>query len=1001
MTKRLQKFLAIIVAVVAPLAWAQRAPVIAMVTDVQGAVSINRGGASAVATLAAELSAPMRIELKAGAKLSMLELSSGDELLLAGPATAEVKMGGIESTPRDRLVRKSTKVGQVRVREGGLTQAAIVLRAAPPIERLPLLNLSNTATLEMRPTFRWAGVEGAGPYRFELSDENGKVLHVQKTEATELVLPAGIALSDARVYTWEVSARRPDGVRFSSFADFSLATRALRERAIALRADADAPVTEWMIYALWLDGQGLVDAARAAWRRVAKDRPDDPMAKKLAGPVVAPVPLSASAGDISCLIGNAVPTEATRITQAPPSASVSSERDIGIAADALRRGKIAEAKAILLRAMSDPSIGGAEAASLLAVAYAASGDSRAAADWAQRALVERPASQHLTARASLNAAYALAETGNAGATRAALESAQRAALQSGDAEIAASAAVNMALLESRIGGNPQAAARRAYDIVRAIPDSSRRAAALVAIGLALIPEQNVTVGPAELLASEVLNEAYRAASDASDARLMAHALGLAGELQLRTGNTVAARDALLRAGELSRTTVEDPWRFRWRWLLGVAQRDLSDPGALATLDEAVALLEIEKARRSFATFTSGMLSRDYGRVYRDVADLRLVKAVGSEGEERRAHLVRAREVLELSHTAEIEDFFRDPCIARRPQGLARNMPANVAIIYPVVFADRTELVVAHASGFHIFSSAHGSTAIAREVRRLRAALEPPGTADYATSAKHLYDWLVRPLERLLDEMGVKTLVWIPDGALRGLPFSVLHDGRSHLVEKFAMAVTPLAAFSDGAPSAARPRAALSGLSVPSQGFPALPAVSRELDDLSQILSVPALRDKAFTADALRSTIAKTPVNIIHVASHGQFAPEPGQAFLVTYDGCLTLPQLRRALAAGKLREEPIDLLTLSACQTAAGDDRSALGLAGVAIGAGARSVLATLWSVADESSALLVAGFYRRLLVPGASKSAALRDAQVELIRSERFSHPAYWAPYLLIGNWN
>src|SRR5258706_16111100 len=96
MTKRLQKFLAIIVAVVAPLAWAQRAPVIAMVTDVQGAVSINRGGASAAAPLAAELSAPMRIELKAGAKLWMLALSSGEEFVLSGPAAREVKKGGVQ-----------------------------------------------------------------------------------------------------------------------------------------------------------------------------------------------------------------------------------------------------------------------------------------------------------------------------------------------------------------------------------------------------------------------------------------------------------------------------------------------------------------------------------------------------------------------------------------------------------------------------------------------------------------------------------------------------------------------------------------------------------------------------------------------------------------------------------------------------------------------------------------------------------------------------------------
>jgi len=267
--------------------------------------------------------------------------------------------------------------------------------------------------------------------------------------------------------------------------------------------------------------------------------------------------------------------------------------------------------------------------------------------------------------------------------------------------------------------------------------------------------------------------------------------------------------------------------------------------------------------------------------------------------------------------------------------------------------------------------------MAREVRRLRTALEPPGMSGYVAAARRLHEWLVRPVEAFIDEKGVKTLVWIPDGSLRGLPFAALYDGKAHLVEKYALAVTPLAAFSDGVPASTRMRAVITGLSVSRQGFPALPAVSHELDELSAVLSAPVLRDESFTAPALQSTLERAPANVIHIASHGQFAPEPGGTFLLTYDGRLTLAQLRSALTAGQLREEPIDLLTLSACQTAAGDDRSSLGLAGVAIGAGARSVLATLWSVGDESTGRLVTGVYRHLLVPGTSKAMALRQSQV------------------------
>jgi CHAT domain-containing protein len=194
---------------------------------------------------------------------------------------------------------------------------------------------------------------------------------------------------------------------------------------------------------------------------------------------------------------------------------------------------------------------------------------------------------------------------------------------------------------------------------------------------------------------------------------------------------------------------------------------------------------------------------------------------------------------------------------------------------------------------------------------------------------------------------------------------------------------------------------LTGLTEARGGFDALPSVADELQALSDIFKTPVLRDKSFTSSALRDALERAPASVVHVATHGQFAADNSETFLLTYDGRLTLPELRQALAASKLREEPVELLTLSACQTAVGDDRAALGLAGVALSSGARSALATLWSVSDESTAVLIADFYRRLVaVGGPSKAQALREAQVALIRHPSFNHPAFWAPFILIGNW-
>src|SRR6185295_17506978 len=120
-------------------------------------------------------------------------------------------------------------------------------------------------------------------------------------------------------------------------------------------------------------------------------------------------------------------------------------------------------------------------------------------------------------------------------------------------------------------------------------------------------------------------------------------------------------------------------------------------------------------------------------------------------------------------------------------------------------------------------------------------------------------------------------------------------------------------------------------------------------------------------------------------------------FLLAYDGRIGLNDLERLIRPGKYRGRPVELLTLSACQTAAGDERAALGLAGLAVKAGARSVLATLWSVQDESTALLMGEFYSQLAGGSAiTKARALQLAQLKVLHDPRFDHPGYWAPYLI-----
>ena len=163
-------------------------------------------------------------------------------------------------------------------------------------------------------------------------------------------------------------------------------------------------------------------------------------------------------------------------------------------------------------------------------------------------------------------------------------------------------------------------------------------------------------------------------------------------------------------------------------------------------------------------------------------------------------------------------------------------------------------------------------------------------------------------------------------------------------------------------------------------------------------------NEQFTNTSLREQLRATPSSLVHLATHGQFSSNPEETFIVTWNDQIKVKEFEDLLRA---REEignaqPIELLVMSACQTAAGDKRAALGIAGVAVRSGARSTVATLWSVKDESTVALMDEFYQQLAKasPSMTKAEALRQAQISLVHSSDFNHPFYWSPFVLVGNW-
>ena len=231
--------------------------------------------------------------------------------------------------------------------------------------------------------------------------------------------------------------------------------------------------------------------------------------------------------------------------------------------------------------------------------------------------------------------------------------------------------------------------------------------------------------------------------------------------------------------------------------------------------------------------------------------------------------------------------------------------------------------------------------------------------------------------------------------------AALHDGRQFLINRFAIAITPGLYLSDPHPlNSMQAKVLYLGLTQPVQGFPGLPYVGEELKSIKDLYGGEMLLNDEFRLPKVEDELKKEPFSIIHIASHGQFGASIGDTFILAYDGKFTMDRLSQDIGLFKFREEPLDMLVLSACETAAGDDRAALGLAGVAVRAGAGSALATLWHINDPASYELVVEFYRQLRNPSTSRAEALRAAQLKLLNDQRYDHPGYWAPFLLINNW-
>jgi filamentous hemagglutinin family protein len=542
--------------------------------------------------------------------------------------------------------------------------------------------------------------------------------------------------------------------------------------------------------------------------------------------------------------------------------------------------------------------------------------------------------------------------------------------------------------------------------------ASRRAAQLhVAVSASRLAQQAGT-GEALLAAHALLSEAQAAAQAAGDARSRSFAEGELAELYARQHRVeealVLTRRALASAeqSEAAGDGVSSDARMRWH---GLAGRLFWEQGrahqAVESYGRAVSIAE-ETGQDTRARYGAGpaWFQAEVVRIYRERVDALLQAAgPGVSEAQRQALLAAARETMEGLKVAELRDYFRDECVAelQASERGVESLDPTAAVIYPIVLPDRLELLVSGPKGLERHTVAVDQAALEAEVRRFRLLLEKRTTHEYLDPAEQLHAWLIAPYAETLAGQGVDTLVFVPGGALRTVPMAALYDGNEFVVQRFAVAVTPSLRLL--APKPLDPASAtllLAGVSEPVQGFPELPGVLRELAGVESLYGGRVLLDGAFATDGFEQALASGRPGVVHIASHAEFTGDPKTSFVLTHDDRLSMEKLSSLVRSVRAGDEPVELLLLSACETAAGNDRAALGLSGVAVRAGARSAIGSLWSVSDAAAAKLVVGFYRGLGEPGSSKARAMQQAQAALLETPRYRHPFYWAPFLVINNW-
>ncbi|MGD1806321.1 CHAT domain-containing protein [Dapis sp. BLCC M126] len=529
---------------------------------------------------------------------------------------------------------------------------------------------------------------------------------------------------------------------------------------------------------------------------------------------------------------------------------------------------------------------------------------------------------------------------------------------------------------------------------------------------------------------KLLNQAIQQAEIIDNYRLQAYGIGRKGKLIQQNGELENALELTNKALAIAQKVSASDIAYQFQEQLGdifIQQGNTSE--ALLAYKSAFNTLQV--LRRNLVALNRDIqfdFRASVEPLYRKLVALLLQPELGSN-QPSLANIKAAREVIESLQLAELDNFFQDACVNAEDINIDE-IDENAAVIYPILLEDRLSVIVKLPGSdnfrYTTVSKSNFEAQFNKNLFLLRVNITARRPINQVKShSSQLYQWLIKPFETDLETnlehntSQIKTLVFVLDGLLRNIPMSVLYDSERerYLVERYAIAVAPGLQLVDPKPLLKEQLRVLSAgtdKQAPSyavEGYAPLPNVQQELEEIKNLLpQSEQLADENFTKINIQDKINSAPFSIVHIATHGQFSSNPNDTFILGWDERINVRDLDQLLQSENLQrsDRAIELLILSACQTAFGDTRAALGLAGVSIRAGAQSVLGSLWRVSDASTAELMKQFYQQLLQSDSSqlkKAEALRQVQIKFIKGEidlnfNYNIPYHWSSFIIVGNW-